>query len=245
MEDKEYIFGKHPVEEFLARTPKRIQKIFMKEGIEPRFGSSIKALAKKYKISVVEVDLKKLALLSEGEQHQGVVALVSPTPMFDLKEWIAKIKIENNPCVVLMDELEDPHNVGAIIRSAAGFGASAILLAKHRQSPITGVVTKASAGTIDRVPLVRIGNINDENVKLKEKGVWILGLDGDGDRSLFEIDMKMPVCIVVGGEGKGIREKTLDNCDIKVRIPMENKVESFNASVSAALVLYEWRKQNK
>ena len=144
-----------------------------------------------------------------------------------------------------MDELEDPHNVGAIIRSAAGFGASAILLAKHRQSPITGVVTKASAGTIDRVPLVRIGNINDAIVKLKEKGFWILGLDGDGDQSLFEIDMKMPVCIVVGGEGKGIREKTLDNCDIKVRIPMENKVESFNASVSAALVLYEWRKQNK
>ena len=245
MEDKEYIFGKHPIEEFLARTPKRVQKIFVKEGIDPRFGASLKMVAKKYKISVVEVDLKKLALLSGGEQHQGVVALVSPTPMLDLKEWIAKIKIESNPCVVLMDELEDPHNVGAIIRSAAGFGASAILLAKHRQSPITGVVTKASAGTIDRVPLVRIGNINDTIVKLKEKGFWILGLDAEGDQSLFEVDMKMPVCIVVGGEGKGIREKTLENCDIKVRIPMENKVESFNASVSAALVLYEWRKQNK
>lgn len=244
MEDKEYIFGKHPIEEFLIRTPKRVQKIFIKDGIDPRFGASLKALAKKYKISVVEVDLKKLALLSGGEQHQGVVALVSPTPMLDLKEWIAKIKIENNPCVVLMDELEDPHNVGAIIRSAAGFGASAVLLAKHRQSPITGVVTKASAGTIDRVPLVRIGNINDTIVKLKEKGFWILGLDAEGDQSLFEVDMKMPVCLVVGGEGKGIREKTLENCDIKVRIPMENKVESLNASVSAALVLYEWRKQN-
>ncbi len=244
MEDKEYIFGKHPIEEFLTRTPKRVQKIFIKDGIDPRFGASLKALAKKYKISVVEVDLKKLALLSGGEQHQGVVALVSPTPMLDLKEWIAKIKIENNPCVVLMDELEDPHNVGAIIRSAAGFGASAVLLAKHRQSPITGVVTKASAGTIDRVSLVRIGNINDTIVKLKEKGFWILGLDAEGDQSLFEVDMKMPVCLVVGGEGKGVREKTLENCDIKVRIPMENKVESLNASVSVALVLYEWRKQN-
>lgn len=238
-----YIYGKNPIIEALTRTPGRVQKIFIKESLEKNTKSEIETLARPHKIAIQEVQKDKLLALVGDVVHQGIVALVSDVALLDFKEWLSHFEIVGSPMIVLLDEIEDPHNVGAIIRSAAAFGVSAVLIGKHNQSPITSSVEKAAAGTIDRVPIVRIGNINDTLGKLKEKGFWVLGLDERGETLLTSTVFDTPTCIVIGGEGKGIREKTLMHCDIRIQIPMENNVESLNASVSTALVLYEWKKQ--
>jgi 23S rRNA (guanosine2251-2'-O)-methyltransferase len=145
-----------------------------------------------------------------------------------------------HPCFVLLDELHDPHNVGAIIRSAAAFGASAILMPEHNQSPITGTVIKTSAGMVFRIPIVKIGNVNQTVRLLKEKHMWSYGLVMDGDTTLQKAEFDSPTLIIVGNESDGIREKTLELCDVKLTIPMDPNCESLNASVAASVVLYEW-----
>lgn len=240
-----YIYGKHPVEELLASDPKRISKFFVKEGIDAQFFNIVKAASTKHRIPIAHVDQRKLDELAEQGIHQGIVALVTDVPYLELKEWLKTIDVTTNPCCVLLDEIEDPHNVGAIVRSAAAFGASGIILGKHRQAQVTGTVVKASAGTIDKIALIRTTNTNDAIEKLKEKKFWIVGLAGEGTTTLIDLDMHMPICFVIGSEEHGIREKTREHCDFLVSIPMHNNVESLNASVSAAVALYEWQRQAK
>jgi 23S rRNA (guanosine2251-2'-O)-methyltransferase len=142
--------------------------------------------------------------------------------------------------LVLLDELTDPHNVGAIIRSAAAFGAAGILIPSHNQAPITGAVVKTSAGMVFRIPLVPINNVNQAIDTLKKEGFKTYGLVMDGDTALAEEPFDAPALMIVGNEGEGIREHTLARCDIRLRIPMDPRAESLNASVSAAVVLYQW-----
>lgn len=242
-QEPSYIFGRHPVEEILASEPKRIQKLFVKEGIEPKFLDYLKKESSANRIPIMYVDMKKIISLVGDVNHQGVMALVSEIPFIELKDWIKSVDISKNPCCVLLDELEDPHNVGAIIRTATAAGVDGIIFGKHHQAPMSPVVYKTSAGTIGKVPLIRVTNINDAILKLKESKFWIVGLDGQAKKNIWQGEFDSPTCFVIGGEGSGIREKTLEHCDFTFSIPMENGVESLNASVSAAIVLYEWRKQ--
>ena len=242
MEEPLYIFGKHPIEEALARAPKTVQKIYIKEHIDAALFARLKEESAKWKIPMVRTDDRKLDQLSENGVHQGVVALVSPVAFVELKDWIATLDMSTNPACVILDELEDPHNVGAIIRTAAGLGASGVILGKHNQSQITGTVYKASAGTLNAVPLIRVANINDAILKLKDAGFWIAGLAADAPQKIWEGDFATPLAFVIGAEGKGVRQKTQEHCDFLFSIPMSNDVESLNASVSAALALYEWRR---
>jgi 23S rRNA (guanosine2251-2'-O)-methyltransferase len=141
---------------------------------------------------------------------------------------------------VLLDELTDPHNVGAIIRSAAAFGAAGVLIPSHNQAPITGTVVKTSAGMAFRIPLIAIGNVNQAVDALVKEGFRTYGLVMDGSRNVAEEKFDAPSLFIVGNEGAGIRQKTLERCDVKLRIPMNERAESLNASVSAAVVLYQW-----
>lgn len=238
-----YIYGRHPIEEILASEPKKVQKLFVKPGIEPKFAAYLKEQSSKYRIPLTEADERKLGMLADGGNHQGVVALAAPVAFVELKDWLTTLDMVTNPSCVLLDELEDPHNVGAIIRTAAGLGAAGVIFGKHNQAQLSGAVYKTSAGTIGKIPLVRVSNLNDTILKLKDAGFWIAGLAAQGSQKLWEGKFDSPTCFVIGAEGEGIRQKTLEHCDFVFSVPMTHGVESLNASVTAALALYEWRRQ--
>ncbi|OGI69962.1 23S rRNA (guanosine(2251)-2'-O)-methyltransferase RlmB [Candidatus Nomurabacteria bacterium RIFCSPLOWO2_01_FULL_42_20] len=251
--ENSYIYGKHPVEEMLKSEPKRVQKIFIKKTTTTDFGL-IKELSSANKVPVSFVDQKRISDIAGQEAvSQGVAALVSEAGFMNFEEFLSGINVKKNPAVIVLDEVEDPHNVGAIIRTAAAAGASAVIIGKHRQAPITAAVFKVSAGAAARLPIIRVSNINNALDKLKEAGFWIVALDQnaagpEGSRKdgkiFWQEDLVMPVCFVVGNEGQGIRQKTLERADFKLRIPMHGAVESLNVSVSAALAIYEWVRQN-
>ena len=173
--------------------------------------------------------------------HQGVIAVTDPgSLMLDFKQFAAALRPTERTMLVLLDELTDPHNVGAIIRSAAAFGAAGVLIPEHNQAPITGTVVKTSAGMAFRIPLVSIGNVNQAVDALKKLGFVTYGLVMNGAQNIADEKFAAPALFIIGNEGEGIRQKTMERCDVSLRIPMNARTESLNASVSAAVVLYQW-----
>lgn len=238
-EEKIYLYGKHALREALLTRPKAIQKVFIDHNAST--DEEIKNLLKQHGITPTSMKEGNTKVGSDAV-HQGVIALVNTDALYATLEDV--LPIEGNPCFVLLDELHDPHNVGAIIRSAAAFGASAILLPEHNQSPVTGTVIKTSAGMAFRIPIVRIGNVNQTIRKLKdEHRFWTYGLVMDGTTKLKDATFDTPTLFVVGNESTGIREKTLELCDVTLTIPMQPDCESLNASVAASVVLYEWSRR--
>ena len=159
--------------------------------------------------------------------------------------WIDELTPDSNSAILLLDEIEDPHNLGAILRTAAAAGIAAVLVPKHRQAPVSATVMKTSAGTAGRIPIVRIGNLNQTILELKDMGFWIAGLDQNADSRIWDQTYDVPMAFIIGNEGRGMRKKTSEHCDFLLSIPMKNDVESLNASVSASLVCYEWRRQKE
>lgn len=236
-----YIYGHHAVKALLERDPKRIKALFLAASAEPEF----KPLA--HRAQVKSEPLPKNQFMQEigGVVHQGVVAKVSIEGLVqEYSTFIQKLEPSPHTVLVLLNEITDPHNVGAIIRSAAGFGASAVLIPTHDQAGITGTVAKASAGMIFSIPLVQIGNENQAIIDLKKRGFWIYGLAGEGAKSLHEEKFDAPAVFVVGSEGEGMREKTREHCDILLKIPLHPRTESLNASVAAAVALSAWSAQH-
>jgi 23S rRNA (guanosine2251-2'-O)-methyltransferase len=174
---------------------------------------------------------------------RGLVAIVAPVEYIELKDWLDSVSEIDRPCVVILDELEDQHNIGAIIRTAVAAGVHGIIMPKHRQAPVGGVAYKTAVGLIDKIPLIKVTNINEAIRTLKEHKFWVVGLHQDAQDTIWSQDLDMPVCFIVGSEGDGMRQKTGEICDFLVRIPMENGVESLNASVSAAVMMYEWKRR--
>lgn len=238
-----YIYGKNPVSEALKSEPERIDKIFVRNSIKDASISDIFTLASNNRIPVNHVPGNKLYELVGKVNDQGIVALMSAVEYKDFGEWLSEIDTAAYPGILLLDEIEDPHNLGAILRTAAAAGISAVLVPKHRQAPVNATVFKTSAGTAGRIPIVRVGNLNQCIMDLKDAGFWIAGLDSGGDTELWSLEVDRPLAFVIGNEGSGIRKKTLEHCDYRITIPMYNKVESLNASVSAALISYEWRRK--
>lgn len=240
-----YIYGKHPVEEVLKSDPGRVAKVFIKKTSAEKDFSLIKELASKAKVPVSFVDQKRISQVAGAAAvNQGVAALLSEAGFVNFDKFLESIDLKKNPAVIVLDELEDPHNVGAIIRTAAAAGASGIILGKHRQAPITSTVFKTSAGAAARIPIIRVSNINSALDKLKEVGFWLVALDQKAEKSFWQEDLQMPACFILGSEGEGIRQKTLERADFKLKIPMQSESESLNVSVSGALALYEWARQN-
>ncbi|MDR8389800.1 23S rRNA (guanosine(2251)-2'-O)-methyltransferase RlmB [Aliifodinibius sp. S!AR15-10] len=240
-----YIYGRNPVKEALENEPERIEKIFVRQSVKDRDVQTIFDLSSNNRIPVSHVPGSKLYELVGSVNDQGIVALMSAIEYHEFGPWLDSLDLSTYPGILLLDELEDPHNVGAILRTAAAAGIDAVLVPKHRQAPINATVFKTSAGTAGRIPIVRVGNLNQSILKLKDAGFWIGGLEQEGETVLWDLEVDRPLAFVIGSEGSGIREKTLEHCDYTFAIPMRNRVESLNASVSAALMSYEWRRKKK
>jgi 23S rRNA (guanosine2251-2'-O)-methyltransferase len=178
--------------------------------------------------------------------HQGIIAEIDiDTLMIPFKEFRNSLTASSDTALVVLGELQDPHNVGAIIRSAAAFGAAAVLVPEHRSCPVTGTVIKVSAGMAFTIPLISVGNVNTALRDLKDTGFWVYGLDSDGDIQLPADQFTKPSVFIVGNEATGIRLKTHEHCDTILTIPMHAQTESLNASVSAAVTLYAWSAQHQ
>jgi len=243
-EENEYIYGLKPVEEFMETRPDKIEKIFIRNNLQISKIQHIKNYAISNEVPIVRVPGKKLYDLVGRVNDQGIVAQISVTNYLQLIEWLQEQDIKNNLGVLVLDGIEDPHNTGAIIRAGAAAGIHAIVVPKHGQSPINATVHKTSAGTIHKVPIIRSHDTNQAIVDLKSAGFFIVGLSGEAQTSIWEIDYKRSVAFIIGNEGTGIQQSTRNKCDLLAYIPMENQVESLNASVSAALVSYEWKRKS-
>lgn len=238
-----YIYGKNTIEESLYTEPDRIDKIFVRDSMRDSQLKEIFKAASTHKIPISHVPGSKLFDLVGNVNDQGVVALKSAVSYQEFGEWLDTVDTSTRPCILLLDEIVDPGNLGAILRTSAAAGIAAVLVPKHRQAPVNATVYKTSAGTAGRIPIVRVGNLNQSILKLKDAGFWIAGLDTNGDSLLWDMEVDRPLAFIIGNEASGIRQKTLEHCDYRVNIPMSNNVESLNASVSAALVCYEWRRK--
>jgi 23S rRNA (guanosine2251-2'-O)-methyltransferase len=240
-----YIYGRNAVSEALENQPERIDKIFVRNSIADHYISDIINNSSSQRIPVSHVPGKKLLELVGRVNDQGVAALMSTIEYQHFEKWLEGINTADYPAILLLDEIEDPHNVGAVLRSAAAAGLAAVITPKHRQAPINAVVYKTSAGAAGKIPVIRAGNLNQAILKLKEAGFWIVGLDVKAKQSIWELEVDRPLAFVIGNEGRGIRQKTLEHCDYTFAIPMANNVESLNTSVSTALVCYEWKRKKK
>jgi len=240
-----YIYGRNPVQEALEKTPQQIEKIFLRKGVNRHTVADILNSASANRIPVSEVPGSKLSELVGRVNDQGVVAAVSMADYVEFEEWMDSLTADAGTAILLLDEIEDPQNFGAILRTAAASGMSGVVVSKHRQAPVSAAVYKTSAGTAGRIPIIRAVNLNQAMLALKEKGFWIAGLDTRGDSLLWDQTFDVPMAFVIGNEGRGMRKKTGEHCDFLLSIPMHNGVESLNASVSAGLVCYEWRRQKK
>lgn len=241
--ENQFIFGRNPVEDFLSRNPQQVDKVYLKKGTNISGVQSILDQCSNNRIPVTEVPGSKLYDMVGSVNDQGIVASVSAVTYLEFEDWLDTIQPNQNTGVLLLDEIEDPHNFGAILRTAAAAGMNAVIVPKHRQAPVNATVFKTSAGTAGLIPIVRAVNLNQAILSLKENKFWIAGLDMNGDSLLWEQTFDVPMAFVIGNEGRGMRKKTGEHCDFLLKLPMFNGVESLNASVSAALVCYEWRRQ--
>ncbi|QOR66749.1 23S rRNA (guanosine(2251)-2'-O)-methyltransferase RlmB [Cytobacillus suaedae] len=240
----EFIIGKNPVVEAL-KSEREINKIWIAEGSQKGQMSQVVGMAKEKGILVQFVPKKKIDQMVEGN-HQGVVASVAAYKYAELEDLFNSAKTRGeDPFFLLLDELEDPHNLGSIMRTADAVGAHGIIIPKRRAVGLTATVAKASTGAIEHIPVVRITNMAQTIEELKARGVWIVGTDAKGKDDYRNMDGTMPIGLVIGSEGKGMGRLIRDKCDFLVRLPMAGKVTSLNASVAASLLMYEvYRKRN-
>lgn len=236
------IAGRHAVKEAL-QSGADINKIMIQDTINKGQIRDIMEIAKKRKIVIQAVPKNKIDGVTE-ERHQGVVALASPHEYMPFEQLLENVEGRRSN-IVILDGLEDPHNLGSILRTCDATGFDGVIIPNRRSVQLTDTVAKTSTGAIEHVPVVRVTNINQTIDKLKEKGFWIAGSDGKGDMDYREFAADVSTALIIGSEGKGISKKTLEKCDFIVQIPMVGHITSLNASVSAALLMYEvYRKQN-
>lgn len=243
-QDKIYIYGKHALKEALYCSPQVVDKIFLAKEVDDL---DLKNAIEKSGITVSSLGSKNgIKDIKDSASHQGVIGRVSLNKLIHpYEDFIKNLKINKDTSLLILAEIEDPHNVGAIIRSAAAFGVSGVLIPQRKQAPITGAVVKVSAGMAFRVPLVEIGNINSVIGDLKKRGFWIYGLDGDAKQTISDESYDKPSVFILGNEAKGIRQKTLELCDALISIPIDSRCESLNVAASTAVMLYEWSSHHK
>lgn len=241
----EIIAGRNPVIEAL-KADRPINKIFISKTGKPGALREVVDLAKARAIVVQEVDTAKLDALAQGVRHQGIIAMAAAKEYMDLDTLLDNLAgQEKRPLLVLLDELEDPHNFGAILRTCDAVGVDGVLIPKRRSVMLTATVARTSAGAIEHVPVVRIGNIVQTIEKLKKLGYWVAGADMDAARIYYESDLTGPLLVIMGSEGKGLGRLVKEQCDFLVRIPMKGKVNSLNVSVAGSLLLYEILRQRE
>lgn len=241
MEDQ--VEGRNSVLELLE-SDKDINKIFITKGERHGSINKIIAVAKEKKVVLIEKDKKQMDQMAQTNNYQGVIAIVPPFEYCELEDIlnIAKQKQED-AFVLILDGIEDPHNLGTIIRTAETAGVHGIIIPKRRAVQVNATVNKASAGAVEHMHIARVTNITESIQKLKEAGLWICGTDVNTETYYYNQDLTGPLGIVIGNEGKGISDKVKKNCDFLVKIPMKGKISSLNASVSTGIIVYESVKQ--
>ncbi|MHA2920454.1 23S rRNA (guanosine(2251)-2'-O)-methyltransferase RlmB [Bacillus cereus] len=241
----EYIIGRNPVMEAL-RSGRDINKIWIAEGAAKGQVQIVLALAKENKIILQHAPKKKLDQLVEGN-HQGVIAQVAAYQYAELEDLFKVAEKRNeDPFFLILDEIEDPHNLGSIMRTADATGAHGIIIPKRRAVGLTASVAKASTGAIEYIPVARVTNLSRTIDELKERGLWIAGTDAKGKTDYRNLDGTMPIGLVIGSEGKGMSRIIGEKCDFLITLPMVGKVTSLNASVAASLLMYEvYRKRHE
>ena len=233
------ISGRQPVLEAL-KAGAQIEKIVLLHGAHGTAIEKIRSLARQRGVSVVEADKERFERLNPNAVSQGVIALQPEKAYVDVFHLLDVAKEKNEPpFLLILDDIEDPHNLGALIRTAECAGIHGVIIPKHHSATVTETVEKTSAGATAYMPIAKVTNIAQTLEELKASGLWIIGTDAAGDRTYYDVDFHGPIAIVVGSEGKGIRRLVKEKCDFLVRIPLFGKIESLNASVAGAVVMFE------
>ncbi|MBP1927394.1 23S rRNA (guanosine2251-2'-O)-methyltransferase [Sedimentibacter acidaminivorans] len=237
------IEGRNPVIEAM-KSDVQIDRILISKEIAEGSISKILTMAKENKILVKYVDKAALSKISENGRHQGIIAEAMEYEYKEIEDIFENAKKKNEkPFVIILDEITDVHNLGAIIRTAECLGSHGVIIPKRRAAGVNGVVAKTSAGAVEYLPVVRVTNISQTLEILKEKGLWIYGADMDGEKYISEENLDVPIGVVIGSEGSGIGRLIKKNCDTLVKIPMKGNINSLNASCAASIIIYEIMKQ--
>ena len=244
-ENEGQIEGRNALTEAL-RSGRTIDKVFIAAGETDRALQRLAADAKEAGAVVVPVDRRKLDMMSQSHAHQGVIALVAAREYFSVEDILEEAASRGEaPLIVICDELTDPHNLGAILRTAECAGAHGVIIPKRRSVGLTAVVAKASAGAVEYMKVARVTNITATIEQLKKQGVWIFGTAAEGSIPMYQADLTGPAAIVIGSEGDGMSRLVRQSCDVTVHIPMKGKITSLNASNAASILLYEAVRQRQ
>ncbi len=235
--------GRNALQEAL-KSGRTVDKVFIAAGETDRGLQRLAAEAKEAGAVVVPVDRRKLDAMSFTRSHQGVIALVAAHIYYSIDDILEEAASRGEaPLIVICDELSDPHNLGAILRSAECAGAHGVIIPKRRSVGLTATVAKASAGAIEYMKVARVTNINNAIAELKEKGVWVFGTAAEGSIPMYQANLTVPTAIVIGNEGDGMSQLVRKNCDVMLNIPMKGHISSLNASAAASILLYEALRQ--
>jgi len=244
-QQSEYIGGKHPILEAM-RAGRTINKIWIADNAQKHYSLPILAEAKARGILVQTADRRKLDQMLEGVQNQGVVAQVAAYDYVEISDILQRAKDKAEaPLILILEELEDPHNLGSILRTADCTGVHGVIIPKRRSVGLTATVAKTSAGAIEYVPVAKVTNLAQTIELLKAQGVWVAGADGSAKQTVFQADLTMAIAIVIGSEGEGIGRLIKEKCDFLLKLPMSGKINSLNASVAASVFMYEVVRQRQ
>ena len=244
-EFEDQIEGRNSVMELLE-SEKCVNKIYVLKGEKHGSINKIIAIAKQKKIVIVEKDKRQMDQMAQSQNYQGVIAIVPPFEYCEIEDILEYAKQKNeDPFILILDGIEDTHNLGAIIRTAETAGVHGIIIPKRRAASVNSTVSKVASGAVEYMKIARVNNTTDTIKKLKDKGIWICGTSISAEKYYFNQDLTGPIGIVIGNEGKGMSDLVEKNCDFLVKIPLMGKVESLNASVSAGIIIYEALKQRK
>jgi 23S rRNA (guanosine2251-2'-O)-methyltransferase len=237
------VYGLHAVGAVIDRSPERVLELWMAEPRQDARARALRERAQAAGVRVQTVASESLTKLAGEAVHQGAVASIRPLKPWDEHDLVAAISQIAQPFVLVLDGVTDPHNLGACLRTADAAGIHAVIIPRDRSAGVDGVVRKVAAGAAEFVPVAAVTNLARTLGALKERGLWIVGADGEAPQALYEADLARPLALVLGAEGEGMRRLTRESCDFLVRIPMAGWVESLNVSVAAGVALFEARRQ--
>ena len=241
---EDMVAGRNAVMEALKGS-RSVNKLMIANGSMEGSIKEIIAVAKEKGVNIQYWERSKLDSIARGIRHQGVLAQVAPVEYAELEDILQAAREKNEPpFIVLLDELEDPHNLGAILRTADAAGVHGVLIPRHRSCPLSATVAKTSAGAVEHVPVARVGNLVQTIKKLKNEGLWVAAADMDG-KDYYETDLTGSLLLIIGSEGQGVGRLVKEQCDFVVRIPMVGKINSLNASVAGSILMYEAMKQRR
>jgi len=239
MAQQEWLYGLHAMEAVISREPERLIELFVLKGRDDDKLRNIINQARRFGISIQFCQRKVLDDKVNGEQHQGIVARAKPGRVFDEKDLDEIVAQQDNPFLLVLDGVTDPHNLGACLRSADAAGVHAVVVTKDKSANLTPTARKVACGAAETVPLIQVTNLARTLRTIQEAGVWVMGTAGEADQLIYDVRLNGPVALVMGAEGKGMRRLTREVCDELIKLPMAGSVSSLNVSVATGVCLYE------